>query len=30
VDDPADVDAELSYLLDVLARRHPASSLKRQ
>jgi RNA polymerase sigma-70 factor (ECF subfamily) len=28
VDDPADVDAELNYLLDVLARRHPASSLK--
>jgi hypothetical protein len=28
VDDPADVDAELAYLLDVLARRHPASSLK--
>lgn len=27
VDDPADVDAELKYLLDVLARRHPASSL---
>ena len=29
VDDPADVDAELAYLLDVLARRHSASSLKR-
>jgi RNA polymerase sigma-70 factor (ECF subfamily) len=28
VDDPADVDAELKHLLDVLARRHPASSLK--
>jgi RNA polymerase sigma-70 factor (ECF subfamily) len=27
VDDPADVAAELSYLLDVLARRHRASSL---
>jgi RNA polymerase sigma-70 factor (ECF subfamily) len=29
VDDPADVDAELSYLLDVLARRHRTSSLNR-
>ena len=28
VDDPADVDAELAYLLDVLGRRHRASSLK--
>ena len=27
VDDPADVDAELFYLLDVLARRHRTSSL---
>ena len=27
VDDPADVDAELAYLLDVLARRHRGSSL---
>ena len=29
VDDPADVAAELSYLLDVLARRHRTSSLNR-
>jgi RNA polymerase sigma-70 factor (ECF subfamily) len=28
VDDPADVDAELAYLLDVLARRHRGSSLQ--
>jgi RNA polymerase sigma-70 factor (ECF subfamily) len=27
VDDPADVDAELAYLLEVLARRHRGSSL---
>lgn len=27
LDDPADVDAELTYLLDVLARRHRGSSL---
>ncbi len=27
VDDPADIDAELAYLLDVLSRRHQASLL---
>ena len=27
VDDPADVDAELTYLMDVLGRRHRGSSL---
>jgi len=29
VNDPADIDAELGYLLDVLSRRHRASSLER-
>jgi RNA polymerase sigma-70 factor (ECF subfamily) len=29
VNDPADIDAELAYLLDVLSRRHRASSLER-
>jgi DNA-directed RNA polymerase specialized sigma24 family protein len=29
VDDPADIDTELAYLMDVLARRHRASSLER-
>jgi RNA polymerase sigma-70 factor (ECF subfamily) len=30
VSDPADVDAELAYLLDVLSRRHRASSLEQR
>jgi RNA polymerase sigma-70 factor (ECF subfamily) len=29
VNAPADIDAELEYLIDVLARRHRASSLER-
>jgi RNA polymerase sigma factor (sigma-70 family) len=29
VNDPADIDAELAYMLDVLSRRHRASSLER-
>jgi DNA-directed RNA polymerase specialized sigma24 family protein len=30
VDDPAEIDAELAYLLDVLSRRHRVSSLERR